>query len=114
MGRHAKPEYEVKKSTVPNGDLFWYIVGRPNGVRKRAWFPTKEKAQAEATERNIALRRLGSSASAVDNALIVMASECAEILRPYSKTLRDAVAHYLAFLQARAASKPLDTFLAEY
>jgi hypothetical protein len=43
-----------------------------------------------------------------------MASECAEILRPYSKMLRDAVAHYLAFLRTRAASKPLDTFLAEY
>jgi integrase len=114
MGRRPKPEYEAKKSNVPNGGLLWYIVGRPNGIKKRAWFPTKEKATAEANERNIKLRRLGSAAASVDSRLIVMASEGAEILRPYGKTIRDAVEFYRTFLESRASSKPMSDFLAEY
>ena len=98
MGRHAKAEYEVKKSSVPNGELYWYIIGRPNGVKKRAWFPTKTKAQAEATERNIKLRRLGQDSAKVDNSLIVMAAEGATELAPFGKTIRDAVLFYKAHL----------------
>ena len=98
MGRHAKAEYEVKKSSVPNGELYWYIIGRPNGVKKRAWFPTKTKAQAEATERNIKLRRLGQDSAKVDNSLIVMAAEGATELAPFGKTIRDAVQFYKAHL----------------
>jgi hypothetical protein len=54
MGRRAKPEYQVfragKKDGKPNGTKKWYIVGRPEGKRIRAWFETKEAAEAEATE----------------------------------------------------------------
>jgi integrase len=114
MGRRAKPEYEVFKASKPNGDKSWFIIGRPNGKRVRAWFSSKEKAQAEATERNIKLRRLGSAAAAVDHNLIVMASEGAEILRPFGKTVRDAVSFYHAHLKVRAASKPVASFVQEY
>ena len=48
----------------------WHIVGRPNGQRIRAWFKTKEAAQAEATERNLAMRKLGENAVALDAVLI--------------------------------------------
>jgi integrase len=114
MGRQAKPEFQVFKASKPNGDKSWYIIGRPNGKRVRAWFSSKEKATAEATERNINLRRLGSAAAAVDNGLIVMASEGAELLRPYGKTVRDAVTFYQEYLNTRAASKPVDAFVREY
>jgi 3'-phosphoadenosine 5'-phosphosulfate sulfotransferase (PAPS reductase)/FAD synthetase len=43
-----------------------------------------------------------------------MASEGAEILRPYGKKIRDAVEHYRSFLESRAASKPMSDFLSEY
>jgi hypothetical protein len=98
MGRPAKPEYEVKKSSVPNGGLYWYIIGRPNGVKKRAWFPTRAKAQAEATERNNRLRRLGQDSAKVDNSLIVMAVEGATRLARHGKTIRDAVDHFEDYL----------------
>jgi hypothetical protein len=91
MGRRAKPEYEVKKSKIPNGKMYWYIVGFPNGKRTRAWFTTKEKAKAEAEERNNTLQRLGEDVAEVDHALIVMATEGTGILAPFGKTLRDAV-----------------------
>lgn len=104
MGRHAKPEYQVKKSSVPNGGLDWYIIGRPNGVKKRAWFPTKGKAQAEAAERNNKLRRLGQDSAKVDNSLIVMAAEGAAQLAPFGKTIRDAIRHYLTHINQASNS----------
>ena len=113
MGRRAKPEYQVFRTAKPNGEKSWYIIGRPAGKRIRAWFDTKEAAVAEATERNIQLRRLGSAAAIVDNALIVMASEGALKLAPFNKTIRDAVEFYHAHLVARAVSKPVNKFAEE-
>src|SRR5215469_11778267 len=43
-----------------------------------------------------------------------MAFEGAELLRPFGKTIWDAVRFYHSHLQARAASKPLDAFIKEY
>jgi hypothetical protein len=60
MGRPAISEYQIKKAKKPNSGKVWHIVGRPNGKRIRAWFGTKEAAQAEATERNVAMRKLWS------------------------------------------------------
>jgi integrase len=104
MGRNAKPEFEVKKSTVPNGEQNWFIIGRPNGKRVRAWFPTKEKAQAEATERNVKMRKLGSDSAQVDNSLIVMAIEGAAKLAPFGKSIRDAVNFYANHLAKNSSS----------
>src|ERR1700740_2273358 len=111
MGRRAKPEYQVFKAKKTNGKNRWYIVGRPNGKRIRAWFQTEEAADMEANERNIKLRRLGSAAAEVDNALIVMASEGAGKLAPFNKTIRDAVDFYHAHLVVRAASRSVNTFV---
>jgi integrase len=110
MARHAKPEFKVQRSSVPNGEMSWFIIGRPNGKRVRAWFPTKEKAQAEATERNIKLRRLGSDSAQVDNSLIVMAQEGASLLQPFGKTLRDAVEYYAKYLKTQSVSAPVTEF----
>jgi hypothetical protein len=63
-GRPVVSEYQVKKAKKPNSGKVWHIVGRPNGKRIRAWFKSKEAAQAEATERNIAMRKLGQNAVA--------------------------------------------------
>jgi integrase len=100
MGRRARPEYQVFKAENPNGDKSWYIVGRPNGKRVRAWFSSQEKARAEATERNIKLRKHGSEVDLV--------------LAQYGKTVHDAVAFYAEYLRSRAASKPVDAFIKEY
>jgi hypothetical protein len=83
MGRHAKPEFSVFKSPNPNGNKIWYIDGRPNGKRERAWFSSKEKAQLEATERNIKLRKHGS--------------EVDSVLAQYGKNVHHAVAHSFSY-----------------
>jgi hypothetical protein len=91
MARPAKPEFEVKKWSVPIGGKPWFIIGRPNGKRIRLSYPTKEKAQAEATKRNDKMRKLGQESAAIDNGLIAMAIESANALKPYGKTIRDAL-----------------------
>jgi integrase len=100
MGRHAKPDFSVFQSPKPNGGKRWYIDGRPRGKRERAWFSSEEKAKAEATERNIKLRKHGT--------------EVDSVLAQYGKTVHDAVAFYAEYLRSRAASRPLDAFVKEY
>jgi hypothetical protein len=41
------------------------------------------------------MRKLGDESAQVDNSVIVMAMEGATLLRPYGKTLRDAVTFYV-------------------
>jgi hypothetical protein len=89
MGRPAISEYQVKKAKKPNSGKVWHIVGRPNGKRIRAWFNSKEAAQAEATERNIAMRKLGQNAVALDAVLAETARDGATRLKPFGKTLKE-------------------------
>jgi integrase len=102
--RKKQPEFRVYKSATPNGTHKWYIIGRPAGKRIRAWFATREQAEAEATERNIKMRRLGETAVTLDHDLLSAATEAATLLKPYGKTVRDAVAHYVHYLQTLSAS----------
>jgi integrase len=98
VGRPVVSEYKVKKAAKPNSGKVWYIIGRPNGRRIRAWFPSKEAAQAEATERNIAMRKLGKNAVALDAVLAETARDGATRLKPFGKTLKDAIDFYLLHL----------------
>lgn len=68
--RKKQPEFKVYKATKPNGNRRWYIIGRPQGQRIRAWFATKEAAEAEANERNLKMRRLGDVAVTLDHDLL--------------------------------------------
>ena len=90
--RKKQPEFRVYKSSTPNGNRRWYIIGRPAGKRIRAWFATKEQAEAEATERNVKMRKLGETVVTLDHDLLSAATEAATLLKPYGKGLRDAVA----------------------
>ena len=100
----AKPDFRVGYSKVPNGNKHWYIIGRPEGDRVRAWFRTKEEAQAEANERNTKMRKLGERAVTLDHALVASATRGADLLQVYGKTVEDAIQFYLAHLKALNAS----------
>jgi integrase len=107
MGRKAISEYQVKFSKQSNAGKHWYIIGRPNGQRRRAWFPTKETARAEATERNNRMRQFGESAVTLSGVLANMAIECQTQLQKYDKNLSDATRFYLQHLEALDNSIPL-------
>jgi hypothetical protein len=104
----------VKKSTLANSDLTWFIIGRPNGQRVRAWFASKEKATAEATERNIKIRKLEQESVKLDYNLISMATEGQTELRPFGKSIRDAVNFYKAHLTRTSASVSFSTLAEEF
>jgi integrase len=97
--RKKQPQFVVHKAKKPHGACRWYIIGRPDGKRIRAWFPTKEAADAEATERNVKMRKLGNVAVTLDHELIAIAKDGTALLQPHGKTLRDAVTFYLTHLQ---------------
>jgi hypothetical protein len=107
MGRKSISEYQVKFSKQSNAGKHWYIIGRPKGQRRRAWFPTKETARAEATERNNQMRQFGESAVTLSGVLANMAIECQTQLQQYDKNLSDATRFYLQHLEALDNSIPL-------
>jgi integrase len=100
----AKPDFRIGYSKVLNGNKHWYIIGRPEGDRVRAWFRTKEEAQAEANERNTKMRKLGERAVTLDHALVAPATRGATLLQVYGKTVEDAIQFYLAHLKSLHAS----------
>src|ERR1700730_12901896 len=110
--------FRIGRSDTGNGNKKWFIVGRPNGKRQRAWFKTKEQAEGEAEERNHKIKQFGESVVSVDPALLSEATEVQTLLRPYGKTIRDAGAFYLAHLKRVNASctvtELVDRVLAEY
>ena len=62
-----------------------YCQTRGDWHRRRAWFDTKEAPQAEATELNIARRKLGRNAVSLDAVLAETARDGATRLKPFGK-----------------------------
>jgi site-specific recombinase XerD len=60
------------------------------------------------------MRKLGQDAAAIDNALIVMAVESAEALKPYGKTIRDALNFYLPHLKSLSTTVPFSVLATEF
>ena len=78
--RPSKPLFEVHKAKVPNGKRYWYIVGRPQGKRVRAWFSSEKEASAEAKKRNKELTEYGMKALSLTASQRAQAEEALQIL----------------------------------
>lgn len=102
--RPSKPLFEVHKAKVPNGKRYWYIVGRPQGKRVRAWFSSEKEASAEAKKRNKELTEYGMKALSLTASQRAQAEEALQILEPYGLTLVDAANAVVARLQAALKS----------
>jgi hypothetical protein len=102
--RPKKRMFEVHKSKVPNGSKYWFIIGRPNGTRNRAWFSSEKEAKAEADKRNRELEDYGSKAYSLTASQRAQAEEAIRILEPYSLTLVDAANAVVGRLQAASKS----------
>lgn len=84
-----------------------YIVAykEDGGKRKRSFFETREKAQAFADDWNVRLKNEGREVVvSFDSSLRVMASECAEQLAKFGKSIADATAFFVDHLQKAARS----------
>jgi integrase len=95
----------VRKYTDSNRPHLKFVVNyREAGKRKRTFFETKDQADSFTTFKNVELKRSGAEHAEFPTALRVMAQNAVEQLKPFGKTIADAVQHYVAHLTASEKS----------
>jgi integrase len=104
MSRQKKTLFEVKISGVPNGNKYWYIIGRPNGKRIRAWFDSEADAKAEAKKQNSQLEDYGSKSFTLSASQRAQAEEAIRLLTPYGLSLVDAAQAVISRLELASKS----------
>jgi integrase len=96
---------KVRKYTDSNRSHLKFVVNyREAGKRKRSFFETKEQAESFAAFKNAELKRNGVEHAEFPTALRIMAQNAVEQLKPFGKTITDAVEHYVAHLKASEKS----------
>ncbi len=105
MPRPRPTLFEVRYSAKPNRGNSWRTVGFKNGKRVQNWFKSEEDAQEAADDLNAEITAHGTQL-ALSSADRLRASHAAERLRPYGKTIDDALNFYVAYLEQLAASVP--------
>jgi len=93
---------------------FCVELGQVNGKRRRKFFRTKAEAETELARLNLQLRREGLKALELPDQLRIDALRAQEELRPFDKSLGDALDHYLNFLRATDKNATVQTLIDEY
>src|SRR5882757_990553 len=104
MSRQKKTLFEVKISGVPNGNKYWYIIGRPNEKRIRAWFDSDADAKAESQKQNSQLENYGSKSFTLSASQRAQAEEAICLLTPYGLSLVDAAQAVISRLELASKS----------
>jgi integrase len=93
-----------------------YVIegARVNGKRRRYFFPSKQKAEEELARLKTKQRKEGEKALQLPDSLRIMALESAEKLKPFGKSLQDAVDFYVRHLQEAEASISVSALIEEY
>jgi integrase len=99
----SSKSFRVFKLSSPNGKREWKIEGRPTGKRERYYFVTEKEAKIATRNLNDQIATFGTKTSLTDSQR-VMAAECIELLRPYAKSLYEAVHFYRDHLDRQASS----------
>ena len=86
---------------------------RQAGKRRRKFFSTKKEADAFGQLLKVEFENRGAEGVAFPTALRTMAAECAEMLAPFRKTIRDAATFYAAHLSQQQNSVPVAAAVAE-
>ena len=96
---------KVRKYSDTNRPHLKFVVNyREAGKRKRSFFETKEQAASFAAFKNAERQRNGIEHADFPTAIRVMAQNAVEQLKPFGKTITDAVEHYVAYLKANEKS----------
>src|SRR5262249_35451449 len=114
MIQHYKQRFKVRK--VHWSNLKFVVEGIKDGKRKRTFFETRELAQDHADRQNrehLELYMLGIHPDDFPTELRMDAKRCAELLKPFGKTINDATAYYIAFLKAASRSCGADALVKE-
>lgn len=96
---------KVREYSDSNRPHLKFVVNyREAGKRKRSFFETETQAKSFAALKNAELHRNGPEGAEFPTVLRVMAQNAVEQLKPFGKTITDAVQHYVAYLQASTKS----------
>lgn len=102
------------KECAKNPGRPWTVTGvYHEGRRIRRFFAIKQDAEAFARLQKLASHRLGRLAEQISPGLADEAIRCEEALRPYGKSLTDAVRYYLHYLDAGQKSVPVEQLFSE-
>jgi hypothetical protein len=91
-----------RDKTRPN--LKFVVNYREAEKRRRSYFESREAAQSFASFKNAELKQNGIEHAEFPTWLRMQATEAVEALRPFGKTIVDAVKHYVAHLKASERS----------
>jgi integrase len=113
MARKKQVLFQVLHSKFTKNGCDWVITGYPEGARVRLWFKTEKLANSAANERNAEITATGTQ-DQLPYALRIMALEGSRQLKPYNKTIADAVAFYIKHLEATKKSVTVRALAEEY
>src|SRR5215831_8687246 len=100
-----RPHYRVKKYKHPR--LKWVVRSKLSGRWERKFFETKGDADTYVQLKENELLNQGKEGATFPTALRVEAQLGNERLRPFGKTLTNAVDHYVRYLEEVGGSVPL-------
>ncbi len=108
-----KPSFNYKKTSKG------WLVNTPasvsaSGKRERAYFNTRDKAKAHASNLLSQFMEHGSNAEALPPSLASDAVKAADLLKPWDATLTEAAKFYAEEMQRRHASRPTDQACREW
>lgn len=110
----VKKPFRIRPYAEPARPTLNFIVTfRQAGKRKRKFFSTKKEADGFCQRLKVEFENQGAEGVAFPTALRTMAAECAEILAPFGKTIRDAASFYAAHLRQQQNSVPVAAAVAE-
>src|SRR6516164_5498287 len=96
------------------GVLMWEVtVPQRGGGRSRRYFSTKKEAQGFVAVAATEAENYGLAALSIPEGLRVEAAAAHRKLKPYGRTITDAVTFYVAHLQQVATSRPVENVVEE-
>lgn len=105
---------KVRKYNNPQRPHLRFVVGfRQSGKRSQKFFETREQAASFASFKNKERSQNGTEHAEFPTSLRVQAQEAIEALKPFGKTIADAVKHYTAHLKASERSCSAETLVKE-
>src|SRR5206468_11061360 len=100
-----KRKIRVRRYTDSNRLHLKFVVNyREAGKRKRSFFETEAQAKSFAAFKNAELAKNGIEHAEFPTSIRVMAQNVVEQLKPFNRTIADAVRHYVAYLKANERS----------
>ena len=100
-----KRKIRVRRYTDSNRLHLKFVVNyREAGKRKRSFFETEAQAKSFAAFKNAELAKNGIEHAEFPTSIRVMAQNAVEQLKPFNRTIADAVQHYVAYLKANERS----------